>query len=128
MLAPWSGRATLDELLRGILVEDAMETDITGVPATMTLDTFAGQVLDTPGGTVPVTDGHALVGVLGARDIRRIRRANWPSTRAGDLMRSTEALPEVAPSTSLRDRPATSSSARISMASRSWMRVGWPAS
>jgi len=94
--------ASLEDLLRGVLVEDAMDTDITGVPATMTLDTFAAQVLDTPGGTVPVTDGHALVGVLGARDIRRIRRADWPSTRAGDLMRTTEALPEVAPSTSLR--------------------------
>ena len=88
----------------------------------MTLDTFADQVLDTPGGTVPVTDGHALVGVLGARDIRRIRRADWPSTRAGDLMRTAEACPRSRRRPACA-RPATSSSAPVSTGCRSWMRA-----
>ncbi len=94
--------ATVDELLRDLRVEDVMDRDVTGVPSAMTLDVFADQILELPGGSVPVLDGRDLVGVLGARDIRRVRRSNWATTRAGDLMTETDELPDIDPTTSVQ--------------------------
>lgn len=94
--------AAVDELLRDLRVEDVMDRDVTGVPSAMTLDTFADQILELPGGSVPVLDGRDLVGVLGARDIRRVRRSRWATTRAGDLMTETDELPDIDPTTPVR--------------------------
>jgi Zn-dependent protease/CBS domain-containing protein len=91
--------ATIDDLLRDLLVADVMDRDVAGVPSAMTLDVFADQVLDRPGGSVPVLDGSDLVGVLGARDVARVRPSAWPTTRAGDLMTGTSELPSIEPST-----------------------------
>ena len=94
--------ATVDDLLRGLVVRDVMDRDVTGVPVSMTLDTFAEQILEMPGGSVPVLDGRDLVGVLGEREVRRVRRSRWESTRAGDLMTATGGLPPIDPTTSVR--------------------------
>jgi Zn-dependent protease len=59
--------ATIDDLLRDLLVADVMDRDVAGVPSAMTLDVFADQVLDRPGGSVPV---------LGTRELPSIE----PST------------------------------------------------
>ncbi|MBA2756371.1 MAG: CBS domain-containing protein [Chloroflexi bacterium] len=95
--------AAVDVLLEGILVADVMDHDVPGVPPGLTVDTFAGQLLDgTTPASVPVLAGNALLGLVGARQVRRLRRARWAGTRAEDLMISGDALPRVAPSTTLR--------------------------
>ena len=95
--------ADVDALLAGIVVADVMDRDVPGVPAGLTLDTFAEQVLEGDGTTVPVVGDDGLVGILGPRQVRRVRRGRWAETRAGDLMAAREALPEIAPGTTLRD-------------------------
>jgi Zn-dependent protease/predicted transcriptional regulator len=93
----------LDALLDGIRVADVMDHDIAGVPPGLTLDTFAGQLLDgSGGGSLAVLRGSDLLGMVGAAQVRRVRRDRWANTRVEDLMVSGEALPEVAPDTTLR--------------------------
>ncbi|MFP5342108.1 MAG: site-2 protease family protein [Candidatus Limnocylindria bacterium] len=95
--------ATVDDLLDGATVDDVMERDVTGVPAALTLDTFADQVLDRgTSGVLPVMRDDVVIGLLGADRIRRIRRDRWPTTRAGDVVDEERAMPTVAPDTPLR--------------------------
>ena len=94
--------AAVDALLRGLRVGDVMDREVKSVPAGLTLDTFAAQVLDLPGGSLPVVDGMNLVGVLGERQVRRVRRDKWSATRAGDLMTAAAGLPAIDPETTLR--------------------------
>lgn len=95
--------ADVDRLLDGITVDDVMDRDVSGVPAGLTLDTFGDQVLEEgAAGSVPVIRGPEFVGMLGARQVRRVRRARWSETRAGDLMTARDALPVIAPDTTLR--------------------------
>lgn len=94
--------AAVDALLRGLRVGDVMDRDVKSVPAGLTLDTFAAQVLAAPGGSIPVVSGTDLVGVLGERQVRRIRRDRWAATRAGDLMTAADGLPTIDPETTLR--------------------------
>ena len=94
--------AAVDALLRGLRVGDVMDREVKSVPAGLTLDTFAAQVLDSPGGSLPVVDGTNLVGVLGERQVRRVRRDKWSATRAGDLMTAAAGLPAIDPQTTLR--------------------------
>jgi Zn-dependent protease/predicted transcriptional regulator len=94
--------ADVDAMLEGLLVADVMDRDVTRVPAGLTLDTFADQVLRQPGGSVPVVQDGDLVGMLGERQVRRIRRDRWGATRAGEAMTARSALPEIEPSTTVR--------------------------
>lgn len=94
--------AAVDALLDGLRVGDVMDRDVRSVPAGLTLDTFAAQVLDTPGGSIPVVSGTDLVGVLGERQVRRVRQDRWPATRAGDLMTAASGLPAIDPDTTVR--------------------------
>jgi CBS domain-containing protein len=96
-------RAGLDELLDGLRVADVMDRDVAGIPPGLTLDTFAGQVLDGSSSmALPVTRGAELLGVIGASQLRRVRQDRWATTRAEDLMISTPALLVVSPETSIR--------------------------
>lgn len=94
--------AAVDALLAGLRVSDVMDRDVKSVPAGLTLDTFAAQVLDAPGGSLPVVSGTDLVGVLGERQVRRVRRDRWSATRAGDLMTAAAGLPAIDPETTVR--------------------------
>jgi len=95
--------AVVDDLLRGSVVDDVMDRDTAGVPAGLTLDTFADQLLaaEAPG-AVPVLRDHEFIGMLGARQVSRIRRGKWATTRAADIVVSGDRLPSVTPSTPLR--------------------------
>jgi Zn-dependent protease/CBS domain-containing protein len=96
--------ADIDATLEGIRVADVMEHDVSGVPPGLTLDTFADQILDGASpASVAVLRGPDLLGMVGAKQVRRIRRDRWSSTRAEDLMVSGDALPSVGPEMSLRD-------------------------
>jgi Zn-dependent protease len=96
--------ADVDALLEGIRVEDVMDRGATSVPAGLTLDTFADQVLAGSGVSVPVVGGPDadFIGILGARQVRRVRRGRWAQTRAGDLMVAAAGLPAIGPDTTLR--------------------------
>ena len=94
--------ADVEAMLEGLIVGDVMDREVTRVPAGLTLDTFAEQVLGQPGGSVPVVEDGDLVGMLGERQVRRIRRDRWAATRAGEAMTARDALPEIAPSSTVR--------------------------
>ena len=94
--------ADVERLLEGIRVGDIMEREPDRVPAGLTLDTFADQVLASQAGAVSVVRGTDVVGTLGARQLRRVRRDRWPRTRAGDLMTPREDLPTILPETTVR--------------------------
>lgn len=81
-------RLKVDAMIGGITVEDAMERAPATVTSTLTVDTIAGQLLDPESDTtaVAVSDGDEVVGVVGVRDVRRLRRGSWPTTRVGAVM------------------------------------------
>jgi CBS domain-containing protein len=96
-------RAGLDQLLDGLSVGDVMDRDVPGIPPGLTIDTFAGQVLDGSSSmALPVTRGEELLGVIGATQLRRVRQDRWSTTRAEDLMISPPALLIVSPETTIR--------------------------
>ena len=96
--------ADIDATLEGISVADVMDHDVSGVPPGLTLDTFADQMLDGAStASVAVLRGSDLLGMVGAKQVRRVRRDRWANTRAEDLMVSGDALPRVGPEMSLRD-------------------------
>jgi Zn-dependent protease/CBS domain-containing protein len=94
--------AGVERLLEGIRVGEIMEPEVTRVPAGLTLDTFADQVVDGPEGAVSVVRGSDFVGMLGIRQIRRVGRSKWSQTHAGDIMTGTDALPTIDPDTTVR--------------------------
>lgn len=95
--------AQIDLALGDVRAGDVMDRDVSAVPAGLTLDTFADQLLaDGSMRAWPVTRDGELLGMLGASQIRRVARDRWPDTRAEDLAVGGDALPEVAPETTLR--------------------------
>jgi Zn-dependent protease/predicted transcriptional regulator len=94
--------ALVDDLLEGSVVDDVMERDTAGVPAGLTLDTFADTLLRDGSGALPVVRDQEYVGMLGARQVARIRRDRWATTRAADVAIGEATAPSVTPSTSLR--------------------------
>lgn len=96
--------AGLDHLLDGLHVGDVMDRTVSPVGPSLTLDTFADRILDgTAAMALPVaTGGGELLGLIGARDIRRLRRDRWPTTRAADVMVTPPRLRVVGPEMSVR--------------------------
>jgi Zn-dependent protease/predicted transcriptional regulator len=97
-------RIKLDDLVGGRVVRDAMEEVQVTVHPNLTVDTFAAQLLDgeTPMSAVPVTEGGAIVGLLGITQVRRIRRGDWATTRVADVMAKPPKLTFLAPTEPLR--------------------------
>lgn len=81
-------RIRVDELVGDLTVADVMETDPATVQPSLTVDTFAAQLLDgaSPMTAVPVVDGTDVVGVLGVAQVRRLRPSDWTTTRVEDVM------------------------------------------
>ena len=95
--------AGLDRLLDGLFVADVMDRDVASLAPTLTVDTFGDQVLDgTAAMALPVRFGDRLMGIVGARQIRQLRRDRWATTRAEDVMVALPRLPIMTPETSLR--------------------------
>jgi Zn-dependent protease len=92
-------RLRVDELIGDLHVRDAMEPAGPTVHPTLTLDTFAAQLLDVESGTtaVPVTESDEVVGLVGVRQLNRVRRNRWPETRVQDVMVRPPRLVIVAP-------------------------------
>jgi Zn-dependent protease/CBS domain-containing protein len=90
-------RARIEELLAGVSVAEAMERDVSGISPSLTVDTFAEQLLaDGERTTVPVVEGGSLLGLVGIGQLRRIARRRWSQLRASDVMVAPPALPRLA--------------------------------
>lgn len=90
-------RARIEELLAGVSVAEAMERDVPGIGPSLTVDTFAEQLLaDGERTTVPVVEGGSLLGVVGIGQLRRIARRRWSQLRAQDVMVAPPTLPRLA--------------------------------
>lgn len=81
-------RVRVDELIGGLHVSDAMEAATVTVQRSLSLDTFASQLLDgaSPTVAVPVVEDDVVVGLVGVRQVRSVRRDRWPGTRVEDVM------------------------------------------
>ncbi len=97
-------RVRLDDLVGGHVVSDAMDPDPLTVSPSLTVDTFAAQLLDgeTPVFAVPVVEGDSIVGLLGAGQVRRIRRSDWAKTRVEDVMAKPPKLTFLSPTEPLK--------------------------
>jgi Zn-dependent protease len=94
----------LDELIQGMSVGEAMESELSTISPQLTLDTFAAGVLDgsvTP--ALPVVHDDVLVGIVGAAQLRAVARRNWSSTRTEDVMVSKPEMPTAQPDDRLTD-------------------------
>ncbi len=82
------GQADLEQAADGLRAGDVMEPLGITISPSLTIDTFAGQVLDgdPPRSSVLVARGGDLVGIIGAAQIRRLPRGKWPTTRVEDVM------------------------------------------
>jgi Zn-dependent protease/predicted transcriptional regulator len=83
-----SERMRVDKLIGGLHVEDAMETSPVSVGPMLTVDTLAGQLLDGESTmtAVPVVSDGDVVGLLGVREVQRLQRRLWATTRVEDVM------------------------------------------
>ncbi|HEY7524790.1 MAG TPA: site-2 protease family protein [Candidatus Limnocylindrales bacterium] len=91
-------RITVENLLRGVRVDEVMERDVPSVPSQLTVDTFAEQLFTGESGTAyPVVRGDQVVGVLGASQLRRVSRGKWASMRAEEAMTALSGMGALAP-------------------------------
>ncbi len=98
-------RLKVDGLIGDLHVADAMERTPTTVQPGLTVDTLAGQLLDgeMPTTAIPVMEGTDVVGMLGVREVRRLRRAAWGITRVGDAMSRPPRMVAIRPDLRLVD-------------------------
>jgi len=88
----------LDRLIEGVRVGEAMEPDFETVTPQLTLDTFAASILDgTVGPALPVVQEDAVVGIVGASQVRAVPKRKWASTRIADVMVGGDAMPVATP-------------------------------
>ena len=74
-------RQTLQNLVAGLHVSDAEDTEAARVPPQLTLDVFAAEYLaERLGAAALVERGSELLGLIGTAQIRRIPRRTWPRT------------------------------------------------
>ena len=92
----------LDDLVAGIRVGEAMEPHLETLSPQLTLDTFAGGILDgSVGPALPVVRDDAVIGIVGAAQVRQVAQRNWASTRTEDVMVGPPDLPVASPDESL---------------------------
>lgn len=97
-------RADIDDALDGVSVRDIMVRDMTTLPPGLTIDTFADQVLDGSSALAfPVVRGTELLGLIGARQLRRVPSKRRATVRVEDVMVSGSALPLLDPEASIQD-------------------------
>ncbi len=95
--------AGLELVLDGMRVGDVMDRNVATISPTLTLDTFASQILDGSAAmAIPVMRDNELLGLIGVREIRGLRRDRWPTTRAEDAMIGVRRLPVIGPETTVR--------------------------
>ena len=97
-----SRRLAVQELLKDVRVGDVMDKEVGTVAPHLTVDTFADRLLEGGEGiAMPVLRDDVVVGLIGASQLRRLRRKLWQTTRAEDLMIAPPTLPLVGPEDTL---------------------------
>jgi Zn-dependent protease/predicted transcriptional regulator len=97
-----SRRLAVQELLKNVRVGDVMDKEVGTVAPHLTVDTFADRLLEGGEGlAMPVLQDDVVVGLIGASQLRRLRRKAWQTTRAEDLMVAPPTLPLVGPDDTL---------------------------
>jgi Zn-dependent protease len=97
-----SRRLAVQELLKNVRVGDVMDKEVGTVAPHLTVDTFADRLLEGGEGlAMPVLQDEKVVGLIGASQLRRLRRKAWQTTRAEDLMVVPPTLPLVGPEDTL---------------------------
>lgn len=97
-----SRRLAVQELLKNVRVGDVMDKEVGTVAPHLTVDTFADRLLEGGEGlAMPVLRDEMVVGLIGASQLRRLRRKAWQTTRAEDLMVVPPTLPLVSPEDTL---------------------------
>jgi CBS domain-containing protein len=95
-----SRRLAVQELLKDVRVGDVMDKEVGTVAPHLTVDTFADRLLEGGEGiAMPVLRDEEVVGLIGASQLRRLRRKL--TTRAEDLMVVPPTLPLVGPEDTL---------------------------
>lgn len=99
-----TGARTLDRrhgmelLLRGVPVSDAMERNVPWVGPHLTIDTFANRYEGEDAvSALAVVDEDRVVGVLGARRLKRLGRRRYAGTRVSDVMATPPQAPVLSP-------------------------------
>jgi Zn-dependent protease/CBS domain-containing protein len=92
-------RVKVNDLIGDLSVGDVMERDGPTVHPGLTVDTFAGQLLDgeVPITAIPVLRDEAVIGILGVRQVRRLKPGNWATARVEDVMARPPRLPMLDP-------------------------------
>ena len=97
-----SRRLAVQDLLKDVRVGDVMDKEVGTVAPHLTVDTFADRLLEGGEGlAMPVLQDEKVVGLIGASQLRRLRRKAWQTTRAEDLMVAPPTLPLVGPEDTL---------------------------
>lgn len=96
-------RVRVDELIGDLRVGDVMEVDTPTVHPGLTVDTFAAQLLDRDVSTtaIPVLGDDAVVGILGVRQVQRLRPKELAAKRVEDVMVRPPRMPVLAASDGL---------------------------
>ncbi len=95
-------RSVLQQLISGLRVSDAEDTEPAHVPPQLTLDVFAAEYLgERMGAAALVQRGSELLGLIGTAQVRRIPRRNWTLTRTEQAMVGIDKVPSVADDTDL---------------------------
>lgn len=90
-------RSLLQDLLAGLHVSDAEDTDPARVPPQLTLDVFAADYLSERLGTAALVErGTELLGLIGTAQIRRIARRSWTNIRTEQAMVKIQDVPRLA--------------------------------
>ena len=91
-------RAALRELVADAHVADAMDRDAPAISSQLTLDTFAPGALEAQEqDAFTVTRDDETVGIIGVRQLRRLGKKRWPSTRAAEAMTPLDLMPTLRP-------------------------------
>lgn len=92
-------RVKVNDLIGDLAVGDVMERDGPTVHPGLTVDTFAGQLLDgeVPITAIPVLRDEEVIGILGVRQVRRLKPGNWATAHVEDVMARPPRLPMLGP-------------------------------
>lgn len=92
-------RVKVDEMIGDLAVGDVMEREAPTVHPGLTVDAFAAQLLDgeSPTTAIVVLRDDEVVGILGVRQVQRLRPGAWATTRVEDVMARPPRLPTAGP-------------------------------
>jgi Zn-dependent protease/CBS domain-containing protein len=94
-------RLLVEDLLRGMTVEQAMERETPTVAPQLTVDTFGDQLSSGATSGLAVMRDDELLGVIGRGQVRRLSRPSWATTRAGEVMIAAAHLQTLRPDEAL---------------------------